>query len=309
MRNLGLVGMAAATMLYATGAVSAAEGGVVASIKPVHSLVAAIMQGVGTPGLIVDGAGSPHTYTMRPSQAGALEEADLVFLVGSDLEHFLERPLQALAADATVVKLEEAPGLVKLPPREGGAFEPDRDDHEGAEEHGTIDPHLWLDPENAKVMASAIEEALARADPDHARQYAANADALKARLDELVAETRKTLAPVKDKPFIVFHDAYHYFERRFGLHAAGSITFDPQVAPGVERLREIRAKIASLGAVCVFSEPQFEPKLMRVATEGTGAHTGTLDPLGADIANGPELYFTLIGNLAASLRDCLSQAG
>jgi zinc transport system substrate-binding protein len=181
------------------------------------------------------------------------------------------------------------------------------DDHDQA--HGAYDMHLWLDPQNAAAMIHEIEEALAAADPANAELYAANAGKLQARLAELQAEIAAELEPVKDRPFVVFHDAYHYFEERFGLRAAGSITVSPEVMPGAERLREIQARVKELGATCVFAEPQFEPKLVTVATEGTGAGSGVLDPLGAAIDDGPDLYFELLQNMASSLKDCLSQAG
>lgn len=302
MLGAGLFGLA--SMVAMVGQAAAAQGDVIASIKPVHSLVAAVMEGVAVPQLIVQGAGSPHTYQMRPSQAAALERARLVFWVGPDLEHFLEQPLETLAAGATIVELEKTPGLTLLPPREGGSFEPEEEDHDHG--HVTIDPHLWLDPENAKAMVDEIGKALAKADPKHAAAYEANVKTVKARLDRLERETAEALEPVKGKPFVVFHDAYHYFEHRFGLNAAGSITVDPQVSPGVARLREIREKLTHLQAACVFAEPQFQSSLIRTATEGNNARTGTLDPLGAGLADGPDLYFTLIRNLTDSLVECLA---
>lgn len=304
-RMLGpaLYGLAAMVSMVAQAV--AAQGDVIVSIKPVHSLVASVMEGVAVPQLIVQGAGSPHTYQMRPSQAAALERARLVFWIGPDLEHFLQQPLETLAADATIVTLEDTPGLTLLPPREGGSFEPEEDeDH--AHEHETVDPHLWLDPENARAMADEIGKALAQADPANADAYKANAEALKARLDRLEEETDKALEPIRGKPFVVFHDAYHYFEHRFGLDAAGSITVNPQASPGVARLREIHRKLTHLQAACVFAEPQFQSSLIRTATEGTDARTGTLDPLGAALADGPDLYFTLVRNLADSLVECLA---
>lgn len=302
--------------------------GVVASIKPVHSLVAAVMEGAGEPALIVRGSGSEHQHALRPSDARALENAAIVFRVGAGMETFLNAPLKSLAAGATVVSLEDAPGLEMLPFREGGPFEAhshgdnhahDDDEghdghdhaHEGDEDHDhdEHDLHFWLDPVNARAMIAEIARVLGRADPENAPLYAANAEAYAGRLDALVVETAAMVEPVKTRPAIVFHDAYQYFEKRFGLNVAGSITVTPDVLPGAQRLAAIRARVEELGAVCVFSEPQFEPKLVSVVTEGTGARTGVLDPLGAGIADGPDLYIALIRNLGRSFTECLSRPG
>jgi zinc transport system substrate-binding protein len=331
----------ASSILFGATAASAAPD-VVVSIKPIHSLVAAIMQGVGEPALIVEGAASPHTFTMKPSNARAVEGADMVFWMGPRMEAFLEKPLQALASDATVVELDDADGLTKLPFREGGAFEAHDHGHEGHEhedhaegehaheetaeaghehahdnhaheagedehhDHGAFDTHLWLDPTNAKAMATAIEKALAEADTDNAAAYASNLDALNTRIDALDTEIAATVASVKDKPFLVFHDAYQYFEAHYGVRIAGSVTVSPEVMPGAERVQEIHEKVKALNATCVFAEPQFEPKLIQVVTESTNARTGTLDPEGATLTEGPDLYFELMRSIATNLRDCLS---
>ena len=320
------------TALIASG-ISAARAetpNVVVSIKPIHSLVAAIMQGVGEPALIVDGAASPHTYSLKPSNAAALQDAGVVFWVGHGLEAFLEKPLEALGGKAAVVELDDAPGLEKLPFREGGPFEAhDHGDEEGHDhvheageahahsgesgheghEHGTFDMHLWLSPQNARAIAAEVAKVLSEKDPANAETYRKNLSSLEGKLDALDKEIAETVAPVKEKPFIVFHDAYQYFEHHYGLHAAGSITVSPENLPGAERLTQIRDKVKSLGATCVFAEPQFEPKLINVVIEGTPAKSGTLDPEAATLEPGPDLYFTLMRGLATSLRDCLSQAG
>jgi len=317
----------ASSLLAASALAARAEVKVVASIKPVHSLVAAVMDGVGRPGLLVEGAGSPHTYSLKPSQARMLQSAGIVFWVGHEMESFLEKPLETVASKAKSVELIDAHGLVKLGFREGGAFEKhghddDHDHEKGAKDdhdrekaeadhehrHGEFDSHVWLDPMNAKAMAQEIVEALAKADPANAAKYEANAKMLAARLDALVAEVSADLEPVKGKGFIVFHDAYRYFENRFGLAASGSITVSPEVMPGARRVGEIRTKVRELGAACVFAEPQFEPKLVATVIEGTSAKSGVLDPLGAALKDGPELYFELIRAMATSLKTCLSEA-
>ncbi len=327
------LGLAIMAVIGGHGARADDRSGVVASIKPVHSLVAGVMAGVGAPHLIVKGATSPHTYALKPSDAEALENARVVFWVGRDMEAFLARTIDTLAKNADAVALEQAHGLKTLPFREGGAFEAhekdhrklieSRHDHSGhnrdhdkekqkdgstheAHDHGEINMHVWLDPTNAKAMVHEIEEALRRADPENADKYSANAEALEERLDSLESEIATTLEPVKDRPFIVFHDAYPYFENRFGMRAAGSITVSPEKLPGAKRLKEIRSKLETLGATCVFAEPQFKPKLVETVTEGTRAKSGVLDPLGADISDGPDLYFTLMRSMAKSMKACLS---
>lgn len=314
------------TALLAAGTLAArAEApDVVVSIKPIHSLVSAIMQGVGEPKLIVEGAASPHTYSLKPSNAAALQDADVIFWVGHGMEAFLEKPLETLGGEATVVELDDAPGLEKLPFREGGPFEPhvhegeddhdhaheehahDEDDHD--HEHGAYDMHLWLSADNARAIAAETARVLSQEDPDNAETYGKNLAALNDRLAALDKEIAGTVAPVKDKPFIVFHDAYQYFEHRYGVHAAGSITVSPETLPGAERLTQIHDKVKSLGATCVFAEPQFEPKLVNVVIEGTPAKSGTLDPEAATLDPGPDLYFTLMKGIAGSLRDCLGGA-
>jgi zinc transport system substrate-binding protein len=306
--------------ILTAGAAHADAPEVVVSIKPIHSLVASIMQGVGEPSLIVEGAASPHTYSMKPSNASALEQANIVFWVGHGLEAFLEKPLETLGNGAKIVELDDAPGLEKLKFREGGTFEPhdDGDEHEDGAEHdhsgeeahhhdeGEYDMHVWLDPANAKAMAAEIEKTLTAADPGNAATYKANLEALNGRLEKLDKTIAETVAPIKDKPFIVFHDAYQYFEHRYHVKVAGSITVSPETMPGAQRLSEIHAKIEQLGATCVFAEPQFEPKLVNVVLEGTKAKSGTLDPEAGTLDAGPKLYFQMMESIGASLKSCLS---
>ena len=291
---------------------AAAEVAVVASIKPVHALTAAVMQGAGTPHLIVQGGASPHSMSLKPSDARALQEAGVVVWVGEGLEAFLVSPLQSLAGKARVVELSEAAGLTRLPYRAGGAWgepaEHEEESHEDDHDHEGIDMHLWLDPANAKAMVAAIAEALIAADPDNSGIYTANARIMEHRLDQLSEEIAHDLGPVKDVPFVVFHDAFQYLDTAFGLNNVGSITVNPEQPPGAARLSEIHGKIAELQARCVFAEPQFEPRLVQVVIEGTTAKTATLDPLGAEIADGPELYFEMMRANAASLKACLGEA-
>lgn len=311
----------AAPGLTPAGALAAEVPTVVASIKPVHSLVAGVMGSAGEPHLLVRGGGSPHNATLRPSDARALASAKLVFLVDQAFERFLERPLKALAAGARVVQLSATEGLRLLPLRAGGpwqehgreqseapAHEAPQAGHDG-HEAGEIDLHLWLDPANAVALVEPIAEALRTADPERAALYEANASALKQRLRALDRELGTQLTLVAGKPYIVFHDAYHYLEARYGLTPVGSLAVSPDRAPGAARLSAVRAKIRQSGALCAFVEPQFEPRLVRTVVAGTGAQTGVLDPLGAEIPDGPELYFELMRANAAALRACLLSQG
>ncbi|WP_158047842.1 zinc ABC transporter substrate-binding protein [Skermanella pratensis] len=323
---LALAGAAFFTAAFPPAAPAAEPVGVVASVKPVHSLVAGVMQGVAEPTLLVKGAASPHSFSLRPSDARALNGADLIFWVGEDLETFLAKPIDSLAGKARVTALMEAPGITLLPTREGGAWEPHEaadhghehghghghDDHaEGGHRHGeehahgTRDAHIWLDVSNARAMVAAIARELSEHDPANAARYQANAKSLAERLTALDAELGTLLAPVKDRPFVVFHDAYHYLEDRYGLNAVGAITVSPEQRPSAQRLSEIRGRIGTLDAACVFAEPQFEPTLVATVVEGTGAGKGMLDPLGAGLPDGPDLYFQLMRDMAASLVSCL----
>jgi zinc transport system substrate-binding protein len=330
--------LSASLLGLSTGMAVGAEMNVVASIKPVHALVAGVMTGVGTPELIVAGSASPHSYSLKPSQAAALQEASLVFWIGHDLETFLDKPLDTIAKDGVSISLFEAPGVTHLPFREnagedahahdektdhadGDHAHDDHDHNHGNDEshedhaaddhghaHGAEDPHVWLDPDNAKAMTRHIAATLAQVDPANAERYRENAADLTARIDLMSQEIADTLAPVLDKRYVVFHDAYQYFEKRFGLSQAGAITLSPEAKPSAARIAEIQHRIEDTGAVCVFSEPQFDPKLVTVAIEGTAARKGSLDPLGSTLAGTPDLYFDLMRGMANDFKACLSPA-
>ena len=286
---------------------------VVASIKPVHSLVSAVMDGAGEPELIIQGANSPHTFSLRPSDARNIQDADVIFMVGDALETSLAGSIDTLGREARVVKLADTDGLMRLPLREGATFEDHDHDHEAEgdeEDHEdeSFDMHIWLDPVNARTMVGAIAETLSAADPANGPAYESNAQAAYGRLDELIDRIDADVAAVRGRPFIVFHDAYHYFEDRFELGAAGSASVSPDRPPGARRITELRERVRDLGVVCVLAEPQFDPRLVNVIIEGTSAQSGTVDPLGASLDSGPDMYFMLLHDMAASFTDCLSQA-
>lgn len=279
---------------------------VVVTIKPIHSLVSVVMEKVGTPILLLQGGESPHTYSLKPSQVKQLREADLVIWMGLGIERFLEKSLAMLPSQTKQLSLATVTGLTLLKVREGGAWEPhshhDASDS-GHEEH--FDQHLWLAPDNVKIMVKAIAAALSQIDATNAARYRDNATRLSERLGQLDQELKVQLATTKNLPFLVFHDAYQYFEQHYGLTAVGAITLSPEQSPSAKRVHELRSRIKDLQVRCVFSEPQFEPALVTTLIEGTFARRGTLDPLGAELPAGTEAYFSLLHELANSFNECL----
>ena len=314
-----------------------AEISVVTSIKPLHSLTSYIMEGVGEPELIIDGVASPHNFQIKPSHAKMLQNADLVIWIGDDLESFLPTALKSSPKDAVVFELLDQSGLKKLKFREKNIFEghddhdehdhdehakkeDDHDDHDDEEHakkeddhddhghdehghaHGEYDPHIWLDPSNAKVIVKKITNQLSKIDKDNSSVYKANSKKLLKDLDGLIKEVKNEIN--KDASFVVFHDAYQYFEKRFGINVIGALTVNPDVMPGAEQLSEIREVIEHEKAKCIFSEPQFNPNIINSIASDTGVKTGVLDPLGANINKGKGMYFQLIKDMSSSLKDC-----
>jgi zinc transport system substrate-binding protein len=281
---------------------------VMVSIKPLHSLVASVMLGAGEPGLIVNGAGSPHSYQLKPADAAALQDAQVIFWFGHELEAFLEKPLEALGSNAARVALLDRKEIATLPVREGNGFDPHVDlageaAHEGSERDG----HIWLDPVIGQSIVKIISETLANKDPQNAKLYAQNAKILILQLQNLDSDIKNRTAPLKEKNFITFHDAYQYFERRYDLQSVGSIAIHPENLPGAAAIRVLKERLSQTGVTCIFSEPQFDSKLIAVISEGTTVQSATLDPLGATLEPGPELYSMLLRNLANELNTCLSK--
>ena len=288
---------ALAPLLWPTALAAAPR--VVTSIGPVHSLAAAVMGNLGEPGRIVRGYGSPHAYQMRPSDAASLRDADLVLWIGPSMETFLQRPLAGVGEDTRVVALSEVPELHLLESRGG--------DSHVAGEAGIHDAHIWLSPANARVMADAIAAELRRLDPENTETYQANLELLTRRINAMEARIASRLAPVRAVPFVVFHDAFRYFEESFGLASVGSVTLSPDRMPSARRIKELREAIVRSGARCVFREPQFESALVQVLIEDTGARAGVLDPLGTDVDPGPDAYIALMDANADSLIECLAR--
>ena len=299
-----------ATFLLSTSALATPK--VIASIMPVHSIVASVMGDIATPDLLLSGKNSEHTASLSPEQISGLGKADIVFMIGGGLEHKLGQISGTEAVNGKkFVALVDAPGIKALKIRTGGTFEED-DDEELPDIHDDqyafaqkYNPHIWLDPENAKAMTKAVAAQLGEIDPAHAKTYEANANTYLASLEQLETGIAADTKPIQNKPFVVFHDAYPYFEERFGLKALGSISDANAASPSAKRLKEIRDKIVSAKALCVFREPQFDEKFVRIAMEGTNAKPGILDVMGFDVATGPKAYEQMMRNLARSATDCL----
>ena len=318
-------------LLFTANSSANADIKVVASIKPIHSLASYLMDGVGKPDLIVDGYASPHGFAMKPSHAKMLQNADLIFWVGEDLENFLEKPLKSIAKKAEKIELMEIKGLNKLEFRERNIFEEHddhghdehkehghkedkhddhkehghkedkHDDHKG-HAHGEHDPHIWLDPMNAKVILNEMVEHLIENDPENESKYKSNLKKALKDIDKLNKDVKKELS--KSTASIVFHDAYQYFEKRYGVNILGAFTVNTDVMPGAEQLAEIREIIEHDKVTCVFSEPQFNPDIIKAVAKDMNIKTGVVDPLGATLDPSKDLYFKLIRNMSASFKGC-----
>ena len=296
---------------------------VTVDIAPVHSLVSSIMEGVGKPDLIMPAGASPHEYQLKPSNAKSLEDADVVFWIGEDLTPWLENGLDSLAKNASITSLLGVDGIELLSFREGALFEAhdhgdhddhddhdhdkkkhdDHDDHEG-HAHGEHDPHAWLSPQIAKEWLNVIAAKLSEVDPDNAAKYFSNAKSARDNVDSLVSEVNSILDPMREKKFVVFHDAYQYFERDFGISASGAISLGDASDPSPARLAEIRKRVVDEAVECVLAEPQYNQGLVKAVVEGTKANTTVIDPLGVKLEAGPSLYENLIRNLATNLAKC-----
>ena len=324
-----LITVSAVSILTGSSALSEAPK-VMADIAPVHSLVSRVMEGVGKPNLIVPNEASPHDYRLRPADAASIENADLIFWIGEGLTPWMERTLDALNSDADAVELLALKETDTLPFREGALFDAhdhddhdkdhdDHDDHEDHDDHdhdkdhddhddhdhGEFDPHAWLSTNNAKTWLNVIAAKLSSIDPGNAGTYYANANEARNELDDLDIEVNQMLAPVRGGKFIVFHDAYQYFETVYDFAASGAISLSDASDPGAARIAEIAARIKSQDIDCVLSEPQFNAGLVKTVMDGTDATTHVIDPVGFGIEAGSSLYPKLIRAMAQSLVDCL----
>ena len=285
------------------------------------------------PDLIVDRGASPHEYSLRPSNAASLEAADLVFWISNGLTPWLDDALNTLARNAKVIELMDAKGATVLSFREGATFEThshqhkhdedghdedkhdedkhdeDKHDEDGHDEDehatGNVDPHGWLDPYNGRIWLDVIATALSKIDPTNSDIYFANATQAKADIDTVISELEEILAEFRGTNFIVYHDAYQYFEKRFDVLAAGSISLGDISDPSPARIAEVRKKVEELGITCVFSEPQFNSELVRTVTDGVSVKTRVIDPLGTQFTLGPDFYLNILRGIAQSMASCL----
>jgi zinc transport system substrate-binding protein len=312
----------AITLSLSSPALGVETEGVVVTIKPLHSLVSGVMGDTGDASLLLKGDTSPHDFQLKPSQIRAMNRANVVFYIGNSFETFLTGAFASLPAHVRKASMTQKAGLVMLSHRDGGAWEAhlheehdSHDDHNepgeheghGHEEHENHadNMHVWLSPENASRMVTFIAKELSAIYPENGDVYAANAEAYIKQIDALDEELKLSLSGLKDKPFIVFHDAYQYYERAYDLSAVGSITLEPDEAPSPSRISEVKDKLLQTNAKCVFREPQFSDRLINTVIDGTNAKRGTLDPLGVDLDEGADSYFSLMRDLAKNLKQCL----
>lgn len=351
--------IAAASLALLPLSAQAETPGIVATIAPLHSIAAAVTEGVSEPSLLVPADVSPHAYSMRPSDAQALQDSTMVLWIGEGLETFLVGRLETMAPRAEIIDVTEINGLRLMTFDEEHAHDHGEHRHgehrheehahgeDGHKEHahadhghadqghkdhdhgdhghgdhahgdhshdhhghshaaGSLDPHLWLDPENAWVIGNELSERLAAADPAHADIYRRNATAFEATLKALDAELRDELAAVQDQGYVVYHAAYRYFEERYGLNPVGVVTQQPEAGTSAGELARLREDIRARGASCVFSEPQFDPRTVARLVGDTGLRQSVLDPLGAKLEPGPDLYPALLRNLSNSITGCLT---
>ena len=300
-------------LLASTAAPAMAEvPRVVADMPPVHALVAQVMGDLGTPELLLEKGANAHAFQMRPSQAAGLQEADLVVWIGPQMTPWLDRALGGIST-ARQLRLMESEGTYLQGFGAGAAHEHGHDDHaepapeaagHDGHDHSGTDPHVWLDPTNASLWLGLIAAELSALDPENAATYAANAETAKAEIAALDAEIAATLAPAQGKPLVVYHDAYGYFASHYGLTIAAAIAEGDASGPGAQHIAEIEGLLAK-GPVCLFPEANHDPKLVAQLADATGLNAaGTLDPEGALLAPGPQLYGQMMRGLASTIADC-----
>ncbi|MBD8452807.1 zinc ABC transporter substrate-binding protein ZnuA [Serratia rubidaea] len=293
----------ASTLMMAGSATAA----VVTSIRPLGFIASAIADGVTETEVLLPNGASPHDFALRPSDLRRLRSADLVVWVGPDLEAFLSKPLQPIDAQKqlSVAALPAVKPLLQKGEEDDHQHEGHGDEHDHGHHHGEYNMHLWLSPEMAKVTAIAIHDRLLELMPQNKDKLDANLRQFENLLTQTDKNVGKMLTPVQGKGYFVFHDAYGYFEKHYGLSPLGHFTVNPEIQPGAQRLHQIRTQLVEQKAVCVFAEPQFRPAVINAVAKGTKVRSGTLDPLGSGIALGKDSYGNFLTVLSNQYVSCL----
>ena len=306
--------------------------GVITTIQPINSLVSAVIGNTGKTISLIPAEISPHEFKLKPSDAKKMQEGNIIFYISKHLESDVVKVFDNLPKNIKIVDLLEETGIEHLSIRDNEAWE--RHDHHGHDDHDDHDKHskkhddhdhdkhakkhddhddhqtkddvhIWLSPDNAIKIINKANKVLSLYYPQNAKIYDENTKIMIDKINKLKAELTKDLAPIKDKPYVVFHDAYQYFEKAFGLNAVGSVALEGDIASSPKQVSYIKEKIVKLKASCVFQEPQFDSKLVKIVVEGTNAQIGTLDPLGVGIKDEKDFYLQLLRNMAKSLKECL----
>ena len=319
--------------------------GVVTTIQPINSLVTSVIGNTGKTVSLIPAEVSPHEFKLKPSDTKKLQNANIIFFVSDHLESSVSKVFKNLPKNIKIINLMEDTGIKHLAIRDNEAWERhdhhhghgDHDDHDKhgkkhddhdhdkhakkhddhdhdkhAKKHDDHDDHekendvhIWLSPDNAVKIIKKVSKELSLFFPENAKTYEENATRMINKINQLKVVLKNELSGIKDKPYVVFHDAYQYFETSFGLNAVGSVALEGDIASSPKQISFIKDKIVKLKASCVFQEPQFDSKLVKIVVEGTNAQIGTLDPLGVNIKSGENFYLQLLKNMAKSLKECL----
>ena len=278
---------------------------IVVSIKPLHSLVSAVTEGSNSVSLVIDGSMTPHNFALKPSHAKLLNNAKVFFYIDDEFESALKKTVRGLPKSVKVIRVSKIKKLRLLSTRADDNWEEDGHDHHD-HGHSSTDLHIWLDPNNAIAIVKSITQELSAIYPENINIYKKNAKNIIKKIKTTDLLIKSMLEPIRNKPYVVFHDAYQYFEKSYSLNSVGSILVDPELPASPKRIIKIRSKIKSLNAHCVFKEPQFRAKIVKTVIDGTTTKIGILDPLGADIKSGPGMYTNLLKNIAENLNACLN---
>lgn len=280
--------------------VNAQAMSVLSSVKPINLIVQELTAGVATSSYLVPSGASPHDYALRPSDMKKIQKADTIVWYGNDLEPFLSKVLEN---KKNIITVSQFPSVEFY---HFDKHDEDEHAHEGHHHHNT-DPHFWLGPKETLGVAKEITKQLIKIDPLNKDQYQSNLAQFEKKLTQVVKTISTQLAPVKSKGYFVFHDAYGYFERYFDMNNLGHFTVSPDRKPGAKTLIKIKKSLVSQQAVCVFSEPQFEPAIVTTITRGTDVHKGELDPLAIQQGEVPGAYFNFLLTISNELESCLNQ--